>query len=122
MRLHKGCYLGFRRGPDSWIARYTTRDEHGRYRHQYRALDAVDFDDAKDAAEAWFVTMGSVAARVVKRGSVREALETYLHCLREQGREATAKNAEKNHFKVTVWDDGIANLKLEDLTRQDFRE
>jgi integrase len=121
-RLHKGCYLGFRRGPDTWIARYTIRDEEGRYRHQYRALDAHDYDKAKDAAEAWFDIMGSPAARVVKRGTVRAALETYLAYLCEQGREDTASNAENNHFKVTVWDDPIASRKLEDMTRTDFRE
>ena len=122
MRLHKYCHLGFRRGPDTWIARYTRRDSGG-YKYEFRALEqATDFDSAKDLAEAWFEKMGSPAVRVVRRGTVREALETYLTYLEEQGRADTARNAEFNHFKVTVWSDPLAGMRLEDLTRQDFRE
>lgn len=95
-----------------------SKDNDGGYRHQYRALDAREFDDAKDAAEAWFVT----AARVVRRGTAREAPETYLAYRRAQRREDTARNAESNHFKVTVWADPLAALMFEDMTRQDFRE
>jgi len=122
MRMHKFCHLGFRRGPDTWIARFTRRDNAG-YKYEFRALDgATDFDSAKDAAETWFEKMGSPAARVVRRGTVRDALETYLKHLEEQGRSDTARNAEFNHFKVTVWSDRLASIPLEDLTRQDFRE
>jgi len=84
-------------------------------------LDAYNFDTAKDFAESWFANMGSPAARVIKRGSVRDALETYVVYLNEQGREATAADAE-DRFRLIVWDDPIALLQLEDLTRQDFRE
>ena len=113
--------MGYRRGPDTWIARYTSRNQNGQYTHQYRALDGHSFDTAKDLAEAWFANMGSPAARVAVRGSVRNALETYLSYLKEQGREATADNAEAR-FKLIVWDDPIALIHLEDLTRQDCRE
>ncbi len=121
MRLHKGCYLGFRRGPDTWIARYTTRDAGSNYVYQYSALDAHTYDSAKDDAENWFAKMGSSAARIVIRGSVRNALETYSEYLREQGRESTADNAD-DRFRLIIWDDLIADIQLEDLTRQDFRE
>lgn len=122
MRLHKFCHLGFRRGPDTWIARFTRRGNSG-YKYEFRALEgATDFDSAKDAAEAWFEKMGSPAARVIRRGTVRDALETYLTFLEEQGRGDTAINAESNHFKVTLWSDRLAVIPLEDLTRQDFRE
>lgn len=121
MRLHKSCYLGFRRGPETWIARFSTRGSKGRYSHQYKSLDAYNFDTAKDLAESWFANLGSPAARVIKRGSVRDALETYIAYLREQGREATADNA-KDRFKLIVWETPFALLPLEDLTRQDFRE
>ena len=121
MRLHKGCYLGFRRGPDTWIARWTTRNKQNRFAYQYQALDAHNYDAAKDAAEKWFARMGSPLARVVVRGSVRDALATYIEFLREQGRDATADNAE-DRFRLIVWDDLIANIKLEDLSRRDFRE
>ena len=41
MRLAEGAYLGFRRGPDTWHARYRSRDcvQH------YRALRDVPTDD-----------------------------------------------------------------------------
>lgn len=119
-RLHKGCYLGFRRGPNTWIARYTQRNN-GKYRYQYKAIDANAFDEAKDVARAWFGHLGSSAARVVRRGSVRDALETYTKILIEQGRQTTADNA-ADRFRLIVWNDPIAEIKLEDLTRQDFRE
>lgn len=122
MMLHKFCHLGFRRGPDTWIARYTARTDDGGYKYQFRALEgARDFSDAKDQAEEWFAKMGSPAARVVKRGTVRDALETYVTFLREQGRDATADNAAER-FNLIVWNDRLAGIKLEDLTRQDVRE
>lgn len=120
-RLHKFCHLGFRRGPDTWIARYTSKNTAGAYAYEYKALDAHDFDSAKDAAELWFSRMGSPAARVVIRGSVRSALETYIDYLREQGRDSTADNADER-FRLIVWSDLVAGVPLEDLSRQDFRE
>ena len=120
MRLSKGCYLGFRRGPDTWVARLTVRGDKG-FTYRYRALPSGDFDVAKQAAEDWFSVMGSPGARQVRRGSVRDACETYLTYLREQGREDTAKNAEQR-FELIVWNDILATVPLEDLTRQDFRE
>ena len=120
MRLHKYCHLGFRRGPEKWIARFTRRDPSRTYSYEYKALEALDFDGAKDAAEAWFSRMGSRAARVVIRGSVRSALETYISCLQEQGRDDTARHA-GDRFRLIVWDDVIADMPLEDLSRHDFR-
>ncbi len=36
LRLSKGHYLGFRKGSDTWIARYSDRD----YKQHYKALFA----------------------------------------------------------------------------------
>ncbi len=117
-RLSKGAYLGFRRGPDTWLARYRTRDG----KQEYQALaDVHDFDEAKHAAEDWLAGMSASATRSVIRGTVRDGLESYIEVLEEQGREATAENAE-DRFRLIVWDDPLANIPLEDLTRQDFRE
>src|SRR5690349_14532608 len=42
-RLAKGAYLGFRRGPDTWIARFRGRDKE----QQYHPLgEALEFDAA----------------------------------------------------------------------------
>lgn len=116
MKLVPGGYLGFRRGADSWIARYRTRDG----RQHYQALTANDYDEAKKQAEAYFKQMGG-AVRTVRRGTVREALETYLKVLREQGREDAAKVSEQR-FKGIVWNDLIAEIPLSSLSLDDMRE
>jgi integrase len=118
-RLDKGAYIGFRRGPDTWIARFRTRDN----RQLYQALDDVkEFDDAKHAAEAWFKQVGASVRTVKHRGTVRDALDCYLAYLRKHGREAAAKTAEQKHYKPYVWNDPIAGIALHKLTRDDVSE
>jgi hypothetical protein len=61
-RLLKGGHLGFRRGPDTWIAKL--RDRLGG-RH-YKAIEGAgpkDFDSAKKLAEQWFVSLAAPAHR-----------------------------------------------------------
>lgn len=123
MRLHKHCYLGFRRGPDTWIARFTHKGSVGpkKYKYEYKTLDARDYDSAKSLAETWFARMGSALAKVIVRGSVRDALEAYCSYLTDQGRVDTAENA-RDRFRLIVWNDPIAIIALEDLSRHEFRE
>jgi integrase len=117
-RLAEGAYLGFRRGPDTWLARYRGRDG----KQQYQPLkDAGDFDQAKQLAEYWLAQLTGTAVRVVRRDTVRAALETYLADLRRQGRTDAASEAE-GRFKRVVWADPIADLDLEDATVDDFLE
>lgn len=117
-RLSKGKYLGFRRGPDTWIVRL--RDRSGR--QHYHALQGVaDHDEAKAAAEKWLKQAGNAPIRTATRGTVRDALESYLGWLRDQGRESTAKNALPK-FKLTIWNDPLADIPLAELSREDFRE
>jgi integrase len=117
-RLAAGAYVGFRRGPDTWIARYRNRDGG----QSYNALaGAIDYDDAKQQAEAWFEQLGSAPVRRAHRGTVRDALEAYLVWLREQGRETTAETSE-DRFKLIVWDDPLASIPLQSLTRDDMRD
>src|ERR1700733_7776450 len=88
-RLIKGGHLGFRRGPETWIAKY--RDRLGE-RH-YKALDSIgpnDYDGAKKEAEGWFVLLGGPAVRAPKRATVRAGLEAYLEDLRRHGRPDAA--------------------------------
>ena len=120
MKLAEGAYLGFRRGPDTWHARF--RDRSGS--QLYKALDGIrgdDYEGAKRAAEAWFEQLGSSAIRSVKRASVRAALETYLADLKRHGRPDSAKEA-LWRFKLAVYEDPIADLELESATRDDFEE
>lgn len=117
-RLAKGSYLGFRRGPNTWIARHRNRDG----KQEYNALpDSSNYDEAKQRAEAWCRQMGSTAVRSAQRGTVSDALATYVEYLRRQGREATADNAE-SRFKLIIQDDRIADIKLEELTTKDMED
>lgn len=117
-RLSEGQYLGFRRGPDTWIARFRGRDE----RQQYRSLgEAMEFDDAKGKAEAWLAQIAGSTVRTVQRGTVKAALQAYLEDLRRQGRTDAAKAAE-GIFKTVVFKDSIATVKLERATGDDFRD
>jgi hypothetical protein len=78
MRMEAGQYLGFRRGPDTWLARF--RDRMGKQHHkpigQY-----LEYDEARRRAEEWLSQMACRPMRSVKRATVREALEAYLHDL-----------------------------------------
>jgi integrase len=120
-KLSRGAYLGFRRGPDTWTARYRGRDGV----QQYTALDGIgpnDFELAKRRAEEWFAQLGSSAVRSVKRATVRAALEAYLADLRRHGRHDAATEA-LWRFKLAVYrKDPIADLELETATRDDFLE
>ncbi len=55
------------------------------------------------------------------RSSVRAALETYLTHLRREGRPDAAREAQWR-FKAAVYNDPFAELELEKVTKQDFRE
>jgi len=117
-RLTEGAYIGFRRGPDTWIARYRGRDG----RQQYKQLgEALEFDEAKARAEVWLGQLAGSAVRTVKRDTVRAALQSYLNDLREHGRTDAAKEAEWR-FKKTVYTDPLADTSLEQATKDDFRE
>lgn len=119
-KLCRGGYLGFRRGPDTWSARYRGRDKVQRY----AALDGVgpnDFEAAKVRAEEWFAKLGGAAVRAPKRAAVRAALEAYLADLRRHGRPDAAKEA-LWRFKLAVYKDKLADLPLEATRREDFLE
>lgn len=117
-RLAEGTYLGFRCGPDTWVARFRGRDG----KQQYKAIgEALEYDDAKRAAEAWLAQLAGAAVRRPRRGTVREALEAYLADLRRRGRELAAADAEVR-FKRTVYEATLGGLVLERVTRDDLLE
>lgn len=117
-KMGKGEYLGFRRGPDTWHARFRNRSG----KQTFKVLGgSPDFDEARKKAQEFFVAEGSIATRNATRGTVEDALKTYIRLLRQQGREPTADNAE-DRFSLIVWDDPLAGVRLEDLTREDMRE
>lgn len=118
MRIRQGQYLGFRRGAETWVVRF--RNSAGK--QEYEALTEVtEYDDALKAAETWLQHRGASGARAAKRGTVREALESYLDWLESQGRDRTAKTI-RTKFKQVVWDDPLGELQLSQLAREDVRE
>lgn len=124
MELTEGNFLGYRCLADSWCARH--RDRHGKQHHkkfgklpEYEA--AKKYEAAKRQAETWFEQMGGVAARDIKRGTVRNALDTYLKHLRMHDRGAAAATAE-GKFETCIYDDPIASMLLENTTRDDWQE
>lgn len=125
-RLAEGAYLGFRRGPDTWHARFRGRDG----KQLYQPLgEALDYDDAKERAEAWLSQLGGSPVRSAKRDTVIAALESYAADLRRHGRPDAALKAE-GEFKTALgfdrktqcYADPLATLQLEDATKDDFAD
>ncbi len=117
-RIGRGAFLGFRRGPDTWLARYRGRD--GKQLHRPLGPN-LEFDDAKRLAENWLAQLAGSAVRSVKRSTVRQALDAYLSDLRRHGRSETAREAE-GRFATTIYKDRLADQELESATREDFLE
>jgi integrase len=117
-RLTEGAYLGFRRGPDTWVARCRGRDG----KQKYKALgESLEYDEAKERAEEWCGQVSGATVRTVKRDTVRAALQAYVSDLLRHGRAEAAIEAE-GRFKRFVWNDALASVSLEDATRDDFQE
>ena len=119
-QLGKGAYLGFRRGPDTWIARF--RDRTGKQNYHSLSVPIGGDDelrDAKQLAEAWFSQMDGALVGTARRSTVREALAAYVADLKRHGRTEAAK-VSQGRFKAIIDSDPIADIKLEDATREDF--
>jgi integrase len=98
--LSKGCALGFRRGPDTWIARLYTPSAKPPF--AYHPLgQREDFTAAKEAADAWFALMGKGIRRAPTRGTVRDALASYVRHLRSHNRRKSAWEVGQR-FRLTV--------------------
>lgn len=123
-RLAAGAYLGFRRGPNTWLARFRGRDK----KQLYQALgEALEFDEAKTRAEEWLSQLSGSPVRAIKRGTVLAALETYLADLRRHDRWDAAIKAEGQFKTALGFDreshrhlDPLATLQLESATKDDF--
>lgn len=119
-RLCEGGYLSFRRGPDTWGARY--RDRQGKqHRTPFKDIDSNDYDAAKRRADEWIGQLAGSAVRAAKRSTVKVALQAYLTDLQRHGRADAAKGAEWR-FKKYVYADPLAEVELEKATREDFQE
>lgn len=118
-KLSRGAYLGFRRGPDTWIARY--RDRIGK-QHFNSLGQADDFTGTKQRAELWCRQLGATAPASIGaavRGTVQDALDAYLTHLRRGGRGIAAEIAD-GKFGSSICHDMLAGKRLFDVTREDF--
>jgi integrase len=117
-RIGRGAFLGFRRGPDTWSARFRSRD--AKQNHKFLG-GPLEFDEAKRQAETWIAKLAGSALRGVKRATVREAVDAYVADLRRHGRADTARGVE-SRFGTVLYEDLIADLDLDSVTRDDFLE
>lgn len=117
MKLKTGCFLGFRRGPDTWIARFRGASK----KQVYHSLDANTYDTAIREAEEWFTLQGKTIRRTSRRSTVKDALETYLADLKQSDRADTERTT-RQRFEMIVWSDPLADVNLDTLTIDDMEE
>jgi len=117
MQIARGSFLGFRAGAGTWIVRH--RDHNGR--QKYHTLGPIDdFAEAKRRAERWIAQVANGPYRASSRGTLRDALASYIRHLRAIGRRATAWDAGKR-FRLTVGRRSpLGRMRLEDVRREDF--
>jgi integrase len=122
-KLGKGASLGFRRGPDTWIARYIDRSG----KKHYHALDLPpgcrdEFVAGKKLAEAWCTQMSGAIVANVTRGTIPDALQSYIDDLRRHGRTDSATVSAARFRVIVPANDPLTSLKLENAKRTDFEE
>ena len=130
-KISKGCFLGYRRIAVSgtWIARY--RDHSGK--QNYRALATADdsmeanaktvlnFEQAQDAARAWFKTVAREQDGAKREGSytVRHATEDYLKDYEARSGKATGRIVSSINLHILP---ALGKIEVERLTRQRVRD
>lgn len=127
-KLGEGCFVSFRRGPDTWGARFRSADGE---QHFETFTGNLEFAEAKRLAEAWFLQMGGAGSASPVRATVAAALAAYVAWLRRQNRHAAAEHAEGKFQTVILGNaapriaaaprDPLADKRLETLTREDWR-
>lgn len=121
LKLARGAFLGFRRGPDTWIARY--RDRLGK-QHFTSLGQSDDFTGMRKRAELWCQQLGAAAPAAINTanaGTVEDALDAYLAHLRRGGRGKAAEVADSK-FGSCIAHDVLAGKRLFDCTREDFEQ
>lgn len=115
-RLAPGEYVGYRQSQanpyGTWVARF--RDEEGRQR--YHALGGFEeLHQAEKAAKEWIAA--AKLSGSVEPLTVALACKHYVSELKQQGKEAAAKDAE-NRFSRLVYGTAFAKIKM-DVLRAD---
>lgn len=113
--LVRGGYLGFRRGPETWVARWRDADTGAR---SYKKLGRIDYPQAKVEAEEWFKSCG---VGVTKAGTVEEAVNQYI-ANRQAMRGGDAADRDRVMFKQVLFGTRLAAIKLDRLKADDIEE
>lgn len=126
-KLASGNHIGFRKmaatAEGTWLAQAYDSATQKQTRRSLGAFGDMPahmrFDAAKKAAEAWFEHLGRGGSTAAV--TVRKACARYVAHLREEGREAAAKDTEAR-FRRRVEADPIADLELSKLARPHVTE
>lgn len=120
-KLDTSAYLGFRRGPDTWIARFRERAGNQNYKALKLPAECRDeFIEAKRLAQDWFGQMRGVGSGATKRGTVQDGVQAYLTNLERQGRTEAAAVARARFRVILPESDPLSGQKLESAKREDF--
>ena len=122
-RLSSGCTLGFRKMTPSsvgtWIARFRDADTGKRDKRSLGELEgflpAKRYDEAKRAAEEWFVHLGKGGAAEVV--TVKVACERYVMHVRSKKGDPAANDIAMRFKRWVYGDRTFAETKLEKLAR-----
>ncbi len=110
-RVATGCYLGFRAGPGTWVARFRAEDG----KQHYRALGTFeDFDAAVAAARTHFEHVDRTDVPIVL--TVAEVCRSYVEWLNAAGRQSTATDA-GNRFKRLVFGTAFSRIPMDRLRK-----
>lgn len=121
VKVRSECHLGYRKttaaSAGTWIARF--RDESGKYQlHSLGGLDTLPdhrrFDEAVKQAQQWFDHRSN--GGTTESITVKQACERYVLKLRDEGREAAAKDAEGRFGRWVYPDARLSRTPLLKLT------
>jgi integrase len=120
--LGRGRVLGYRKiskGAGSWIARMRTETGQKAYKALGFETDALDYEKAREAAEAWFrLRDAGVADEVI---TVADACREYVSHLKKGKGEASSNDADKR-FARTIYGQPIGAVPLSKLRTPRIRE
>jgi integrase len=113
-KISRHCYIGYRAGPGTWIARWT--DESNGY--EYRSLGEGDYDEIKTKAEVWFT---ECRGGVPKSVTVKDACERYVKDRRNIKGDDVADRAD-GMFANTVYETKLAQMKINEVRTVDLED
>ena len=113
-KLSKGCYLGFRAGPGTWVARWTDADTD----YHYRSFGEGEYDEIKARAEIWF---GECRGGVPNSVTVMDACKRYVANQRNVKGD-TAADKSDGMFETIIYGTRFGQKKINEITTIDIED